>query len=262
MSLRQMFLAVSGALCVVAGVSIAESASAASYVLDFEKDDIAVGDGTIAGDIISDQWAEDLGVKLSAESKNGGSRNLLLFNSNCGGDTGVICTGGDSDLATGDDYGTPGQNNILIMQEGKDFTDPDDNGNGGNIIFDFFKGAVNLQSISLVDVDDDGSQLEKVGFSALVNGTWTDMFAPELGERVTRLSPGTGDNSLYEINLAGLFGSAEKFQVHYEGSGAIASLEWDTNEAQDIPEPTAVLSLMGVGALGAVLSRKRQSAAS
>ncbi len=252
-----------------AGLAFANPAEAATYTIDFETDasgqPIKVGTGNKSdgnGDLISDQWL-DWGVSISAQ-RNGKPEPLLLFNSNCLGES---CTGDpDDDLATGEPFGTDPQGNVLIIQQNNNkLWDPNDDRNGGTISFDFMNGGVNLDSITLLDVDDDFGRngVDSIMFTAyFTDGTTQeiDIFSlPTSGPNsiVTQLSSVTGDNSLYEFNLG--LSDVMKFDVTYPGSGAIASIKWDDEVTQDIPEPVSVIGLLAAGAIGAgaTLRQKR-----
>ncbi|MGP1382255.1 MAG: hypothetical protein ACTS2F_01780 [Thainema sp.] len=251
-----------------AGLAFASPANAASYTIDFETDaagnPIKVGNGKKSdgnGDLISDQWL-DWGVNISAE-RNGSPEPLLLFNSNCFGES---CTGDpDDDLATGEPFGTEPQGNVLIIQQKNDkLWDPNDDWRGGTISFDFMDGGVNLDSITLLDVDDDFGRngVDSIMFTAyFTDGTTEeiDIFSLPNGPDgiVKQLSDVTGDNSLYEFSLG--LSDVMKFDVTYPGSGAIASIKWDDEVTRDIPEPVSAVGLLAASAIGAgaTLRQKR-----
>lgn len=250
-----------------AGLAFANPANAASYTLDFESDaagnPIKVGNGNKSdgnGDVISNQWL-DWGVSISAE-RNGSSEPLLLFNSNCFEES---CTGDDDDLATGEPFGTEPQGNVLIIQQNNNkLWDPNDDRNGGTISFDFMNGGVDLNSITLLDVDDDFGRngVDSIMFTAyFTDGTnqEIDIFSLPDGPDsiVTQLSDVTGDNSLYEFSLG--LSDVMRFDVTYPGSGAIASIQWDDEDTQDIPEPVSAVGLLAAGVIGAgaTLRQKR-----
>ncbi|NJO19691.1 MAG: hypothetical protein HC838_05925 [Spirulinaceae cyanobacterium RM2_2_10] len=67
-----------GALITTAALLVAEPAAAIR--IDFDESNVVTG----PGEIITDQWAADYGLTVSATDKGGkNSRNLLLFNSSC-----------------------------------------------------------------------------------------------------------------------------------------------------------------------------------
>lgn len=245
-----------------AGLAFANPAEAASYNLDFDNDAAGNPLQTGTGELINDQWL-DWGVSISAE-RNGSSEPLVLFNSNCFEES---CTGDDDDLATGEPFGTDQQGNVLIIQQNNNnLKNPNDDRNGGTISFDFMNGGVNLNSITLLDVDDDFGRngVDSIMFTAyFTDGTTEeiDIFSlPTSGPDsiVTQLSDEPGDNSLYEFNLG--LSDVMKFDVTYPGSGAISSIKWDDEIVKDIPEPVSAVGLLAVGAIGAgaTLRQKRR----
>lgn len=243
-------------------------AHAASYHLDF--DDIYVNQiaqGSSASNSqygISDQWA-NWGVTLSATNKAGtSSEPLLLFDSNS-----TSYTGGDNDLRSGSPWGTTEQGNVLIIHEDgfkrdgtvKNWTDPDDESNGGIISFNF-ADQVNLSSINLMDVDDFGSRGQYISFAAYDSdgnqiGDITQFDEASLsGGQAARLSSVTGNNSLYEFALA--YSNVARLDVLYPGSGAIAGLKWSTDDdSQSVPEPISTAGLLMLGMVGLKALRRR-----
>lgn len=243
-------------------------AHAASYHLDF--DDIYVNQiaqGSSASNSqygISDQWA-NWGVTLSATNKAGtSSEPLLLFDSNS-----TSYTGGDNDLRSGSPWGTTEQGNVLIIHEDgfkrdgtvKNWTDPDDESNGGIISFNF-ADQVNLSSINLMDVDDFGPRGQYISFAAYDSdgnqiGDITQFDEASLsGGQATRLSSVTGNNSLYEFALA--YSNVARLDVLYPGSGAIAGLKWSTDDdSQSVPEPMSTAGLLLLGMVGLKALRRR-----
>jgi hypothetical protein len=121
----------------------------------------------IPGDYVSNEW-EEFGLILSA---SGGYGDLpRVFDTSNPGDE----ESGDPDLGSpnercippgpgigeGGEPGGDGENcsplgNALIVQEGNDDLDvPDDNEDGGMIVFDFKKMAEYVYEVGLLDVDD------------------------------------------------------------------------------------------------------------
>jgi hypothetical protein len=157
-----------------------------NHVIDFE--------GFDKGTVIDNEYAS-LGVTISA---SGGSNQAMIFDS-------ANPTGGDGDLKT-PGYGannTTAQGNILIISEDGDSSDPDDNARGGTIAFDFDNG-VNINSLSFVDIEENGGKV----FTTDANGnvTTTDI-------------PGVGDNSFQTLTIND--DDVVKLEVQLKGSGSI-----------------------------------------
>ncbi|MEO1288104.1 MAG: hypothetical protein AAFV93_10055, partial [Chloroflexota bacterium] len=141
-------------------------------------------------------------------------------------------TGGDSDLGTphqdfggpghgdGGAAGQPGENsvalgNVIIISEDGDTSDPDDNGSGGQIIFDY-TNPVNVAYIYMLDQDNDGVaatvELFDNNDSIIKTGT---VDVPGTGNR-------SGDNGVYrvDLNTSGVY----KIVFNLPGSGAVAAI--------------------------------------
>jgi protocatechuate 3,4-dioxygenase beta subunit len=171
-----------------------------NHVIDFE--------GFDKGTVIDNEYAS-LGVTISA---SGGSNQAMIFDS-------ANPTGGDGDLKT-PGYGannTTAQGNILIISEDGDSSDPDDNARGGTIAFDFDNG-VNINSLSFVDIEENGGKV----FTTDANGnvTTTDI-------------PGVGDNSFQTLTIND--DDVVKLEVQLKGSGSISSLDFDKLEIETAP---------------------------
>ncbi|MEL6397779.1 MAG: PEP-CTERM sorting domain-containing protein [Cyanobacteria bacterium J06626_4] len=246
---------------------------------------------------VSDQWLLDFGVSIDGYDKpNNGeipsdlsqlqSRDLVLFNtdpnyysedSKARKRNDEFKSGGrfDKDLLTGhddltgqtflvakdDNSDTPvNLGNVLILQENNKNYKPDDNANGGLISFSF-EEMIDLTSIDLLDIDDFGARGKHIVFAAYGENdeeiaTWKFDEAAINDGTAEQLSEKTGNNSLYRFN----FDSAgvKRLDVLYPGSGAIAALRWEQNQAPPtIPEPTAVLGLLVVAGLGVRLKRSQ-----
>lgn len=245
-------VAIAGGAALAWGMNTVAPAQAATYTLNFETD--AAGNALSPSTQISDQWS-DWGLELSA-SRNGNSRPLLLFDSNCFQDT---CSGNDPDLATGEEFGTDPQGNVLIIQENMQFSDPDDDFRGGTVTFDFINGGINLDFISLLDMSDDTRASQTDVTFTVYSGDTIDEISYDLAsmtDGVTRLSNTTEDNSLYQVDLG--YSNVQQLDVSYPGSGAIASIQWDDEVSTDIPEPASVLGLLvAVGAGSTAVYRRR-----
>jgi hypothetical protein len=244
--------------------------------------------------LISDEWLQTYGVSINAYGKPDDyskpdweynpnvdyakleSRDLILFNTdpNYYGDAarknnGHFKGGFDTDLLTGidsrtgKDYVTDPLGNVLIMQERRRHGyKPDDEAGGGLISFTF-QEIVDLTSIDLLDVEDD---FDKRGKQIIFNAygendthlrTWR-FDEDALGEQVTQVSAGTdkGNNSLYTFNFNQQ--GVKRFDVLYPGSGAIAALRWEQNQAPPkVPEPATALGLLTLVGAGLRLKRSQ-----
>ncbi|MCB1054930.1 MAG: carboxypeptidase regulatory-like domain-containing protein, partial [Acidobacteria bacterium] len=181
--------------------------------LDFDTD--AFGEPLAAGTVITDQWAS-LGIHVSSDDPV--NHPLMIFDS-------AHPTGGDPDLGTpNEDFGGPGigsgggagmqgenrypLGNLLILSEDGDSSDPDDNAGGGVITFDFDQ-AVNVDSLTLVDVDGNENAM---------------VFAFD-GDGALVAQAGMlnlGDNSVQKVVLDAV--GVRRLEVHFPGSGAIAEV--------------------------------------
>ena len=125
-----------------------------------------------------------------------GSNAAMIFDSN-------NPTGGDLDLATAT------QNNILIISEDLDSTDPDDLDGAGEFQFTFGAcGPVTVHSMTIIDVE--GS--EKTPYVEYFNA------GVLLG--VDSL-PTTGNGGLATVNFVNPTSNVDSMHVHLGGSGAI-----------------------------------------
>lgn len=241
--LKRTIISLTGATAIGVGGLVATPALANQYVLDFETD--ASGNDLAPGTVIDDQWL-DFGVSITNARKNGKNLNkpLVLFNSNCGPDFGLACTGGDSDLATGPSFGTEPQGNVLIINEDRNTNDPDDWANGGRIIFDF-EDPVTLGKVSILDVDEG-------------NGGWLKSF-DGVGNIVQEFSLlSSGDNNIKDYIFSEEFDNVEQLVLKLPGSGAITRVEFKAPAR--VPEPASLLGLAAVGAITAGGALKKKAA--
>ncbi len=276
------------------GVAPAE-AGTINRKVDFDTTPDGAIQDLAPGTIISDQW-DDWGLNISVDpEKSPGvnsskyvpdSERLTLFDSDCLGNT---CSGGDPDLATGSNFGTASQGNVLIIQEtwkngnegtiNRDrdenglYTTPDDDLKGGTITFDFsqnpnsniFENFVRLNTVALLDLDDAAS-----GFPTLTAYFLNDQGQEDTkqltlsdyqigGDDVTLISDNPGNNSLWEFDFGGL-DQVYQLDVDFPSSGAIAYVEYDqkTVEPEEVPEPATALSLLVLGVLGTGSMIKRK----
>jgi hypothetical protein len=178
----------------------------------------------------------------------------MIFDSTCSpGGTPADCTGGDGDLFH------PEGGNVLIISEDLDSSDPDDaDWEGSFYEFDysgFGSGTVTVDSIDVLDVEDDEGGAEIFVYSGGMDGTLLAVVD----------IPFTGDGGIASVpvNVSGV----DFMRVTLNGSGAITNVQV---QAENVPtasptpptltptEPTAVKLLYfrveGVNGLEATLS--------
>ncbi|MEM9116741.1 MAG: hypothetical protein AAF827_16640 [Cyanobacteria bacterium P01_D01_bin.6] len=222
------------------------------YFIDFET---ALIDGIevtleAGAEIVGDEWA-DYGVQITVDSTRSHRKDrnrslpMRLYDSDCrrpNEDLPLpICTGGDFDLATGEQYGTAPQGNVLIIQErGKEALNqaPDDDARGGKITFTF-KEAVQTISLGFLDFDDQDRGEGFIRFYEEEDDN-NAAFTFKLSE-VTAINGLQGDNSIRVFQEMGE--AFTKLEVEYPGSGAITHLCFDAEVAPggsenwgDVPE--------------------------
>ncbi|MGB5863064.1 MAG: Hint domain-containing protein [Sulfitobacter sp.] len=159
------------------------------------------------GDVVTDQFA-DLGVTISVQANGSGVDKALIFDTN-------HPTGEDFDLATNN------LDNVLIISEDGDTSDPDDNAAGGKITFNF-ADEVEIKSITLLDIEE----------------TATLRFFDAHGNLISKQHvAATEDNGQVVVDLA--VSGAVRFEVTLAGSGAIDDLVFIDNVQDDVA-PVAV----------------------
>ncbi|MEQ9672049.1 PEP-CTERM sorting domain-containing protein [Coleofasciculus sp. G2-EDA-02] len=159
-------------------------------------------------------------------------RELMIFDTTCGGGPASNCTGGDDDLFFGNQFG-----NSLIISQDNNSASPNDSQIGGIITFDF-KMPVSFIGFNLLDDEEESTEV------TLFNG---DTVVQVISGIV-----GPGNNS--EIFVNG-FTSAPVTRVSIDlpGSGAIDNITYSK-----VPEPLTILgSTMALG-FGAMF-KKQQS---
>lgn len=211
--------------------------AASAAVLDFE--------GFANGQIIDDEYA-GLGVTISADSNRAGFPDLALIN-----DTSVD-NPRDPDLNgpfSNPTLGARQPGNILIIQEFAEScgnlevanicAQPDDEENGGQLIFDFAQDVV-AQSLNIYDID-----------AGETGGTIT--LFDRAGNSLAQFAiPDVGDNAWMQI-LFGSQGTAgvARIVVNLIGEGGIDELAFAA-----VPVPAAVW-LFGSALVGLVAVRRR-----
>lgn len=157
------------------------------------------------------------GVTLSTNNES--QHPLMIFDSE-------NPTGGDDDLQTpGYGYGNDtALGKILIIDEHNNPADPDDNGSGGYMYFNFDEPTA-VNSITWIDIDE-------------ASPPWVEIF-DQNGQSIAYVQGvAYGDNSVqtWPINVTG----AARMTVYLPGSGAIADLDYTTPVTQSC-EGTGVI---------------------
>ncbi|MEM9216520.1 MAG: hypothetical protein AAGD25_19500 [Cyanobacteria bacterium P01_F01_bin.150] len=160
-----------------------------------------------AGTIITDQFA-DVGLTVSTSSRHG----AMLFDTN-------NPTGGDRDLSASD------LDNVLIISEDGDTTDPDDNAKGGTFTFEWDE-LVGVHQVGLLDIDKPGSSI-----------TFFDANAHEIE---TIVIPDLGNNSYQELEVD--VANVARMDITLVSSGAVTNV--DFIPSQDDVFPAAVDALV------------------
>lgn len=181
--------------------------------MDFEQ---AGGNALNSGDVIAEQFAS-LGIHITTHDP--ARYPAMIFDSS-------NPTGRDYDLGTPNQkYGGPGignggksgrwrndvaENNILIISEDGDSSDPDDRSRGGTLIFTF-DTPTDIDDIRMLDVD---------------SGRNTITFYNAAGQKIgSRNIPRRGNNSIQTLNLN--VQGVSRMEVKLCGSGAITDLTFD-----------------------------------
>ncbi|MEM6578071.1 MAG: Hint domain-containing protein [Pseudomonadota bacterium] len=150
-------------------------------------------DALAAGTVVTDAFA-DQGVRISA---TGGSDQAMIFDTS-------NPTGGDTDLASSN------LGNVLIISEDGDSGDPDDNGRGGTVTFDFDEPAF-VNRLTFIDIE----------------GGATVRFFDQDGDLIDTIAvPGTDDNGqrVQDFDVPGV----ARMEVVLPNSGGLDALVFDS----------------------------------
>ncbi|MEP1943413.1 MAG: Ig-like domain-containing protein, partial [Sulfitobacter sp.] len=160
-----------------------------------------------SGENVTDQY-EDIGVQISAVSTGTDVNQAMIFDTN-------NPTGGDTDLATDN------LDNVLIISEDGDSSDPDDNASGGSVTFQF-DDPVSIKSLTFLDLEENATLLFYGEDGSLLS-------------EQTVLPNGDNGQSVIELFVPGTV----RFEIELQGSGAIDNLVFEDNSTVDAVDDTA-----------------------
>ena len=165
---------------------------------------IVLGHGALHGEIVD--YLDEYGFTYSVESsKDIGS----IFDSTWQGST------TDPDLVEPRPDIVPSTGNLLIIQEHTQPSDPDDDAKGGTHTLETQDGLVNLESIRVIDIDNESEA------NSFVRGHFTN--DQGMADTITHeFMPPVGNNNQELIHLQG-FDNLNKIEVFMEGSGAVTN---------------------------------------
>ncbi|MCX7565305.1 cadherin-like domain-containing protein [Sulfitobacter sp. F26169L] len=155
------------------------------------------------GETVTNQY-EDIGVRISANGNAPGTDKAMIFDSN-------NPTGGDDDLATDN------LDNVLIISEDGDASDPDDNATGGKFTFDFDE-SVMIKSLTFLDLEEPA----RMYFYGKDGQLLSEQFVPP-----------NGDNGQSVVQLS--VPDTVRFDIVIKGSGAIDNLVFKDNKISQKP---------------------------
>lgn len=207
------------------------AANAHAVLIDFE--------GLSAGEFVTGDTISGATFTVADQgTTSGDARELMIFQSNCGGAL-PACTGGDPDLSTTEvpmGVAPISAGNVLIISQDNDQGDPNDSAAGGVIITKFDTDVTFIEAVT-IDVGDSGSTGNE--FKVFLDGVEQDNIM---------LMTNQGDNNVQTVSFMGLF---DEIQLNLTGSGALASIEFTP-----VPIPAA-LPLFMAGLLGLFGLRKK-----
>ena len=188
-----------------------QPAAVQTAVIDFEGlAEGAIVESLSSGNGISgDPFAGSVGVVgyNGVDPENA----AMVFDATCGGGPASNCSGGDSDLYQ------PTLGNVLIVSEDLDGDDPNDSDDpSAELRFDFSgfgPGSFTIESLTILDTDDDESADSRILFYAVEGGALIQEFdIPDIGD---------GLKQEFTIDAAGV----GFMVVHFNGSGAVDNIE-------------------------------------
>ncbi len=182
--------------------------------IDFDAD--AFGTPLAAGTVVDTEWAAH-GVTVTTHDP--ADHPAMIFDS-------ANPTGGDWDLGTAnEDFGGPGRgrggeagrpgandtplDNILIISEDADSSDPDDDARGGTLIFTF-DSAVDVEAVGVLDID------------CGETGGWIRAYDAAGGIISATPIASLGNNSAQTVAVGAE--NVSLLKVHLDSSGAVTDL--------------------------------------
>ena len=212
------------------------STTASAVLIDFE--------GQMPGDVVTGLTIDGATFSVTDQGTTGGNpRDLMIFNSNCGGML-TACTGGDADLSTttvpmGVDPISAG--NILIISQDNNAMNPNDSSAGGTISM---KLNTQATAFSAVTVDVGDSDVGPNFFEAFLNDVSVGLFL--------FLAIGQSDNNVQQVGFSDIL--FDEIRLTLAGSGGLASVDFTP-----VPLPAA-LPLFMAGLLGLFGLRRKSLA--
>ncbi|WP_299781183.1 VPLPA-CTERM sorting domain-containing protein [uncultured Roseobacter sp.] len=229
----------------VLAITGAQTASAASLVMDFEDLEANLGNG---GAWTSYEFAgRTFGISWSGGSTEGAN----IFDTNCPvGSNATSDCGNDEDIVPGGVAGSSSNGvsgNVLIRQRNSD-ADGDlanDRANTGSITFTLLSGG----------------PLSWLGASAIDDGRFSfSSSTSSEGDFVLGVIAGLADSEAAQLTFATqspFLQQNDSFSILFEGSGAVDRLVFDDGMTA-VPVPAALpLMLAGLGGFGLVARRRK-----
>jgi len=227
---KTLTLATAGAVLSLVTLNANPVKAAGIKVIDFSEFEV--------GEKVTDKTTKSATLSVSGQGKtNRISRELMIFDTFCGGGERSNCSGGDTDLffpaSKGFNFG-----NALIISEDNNSADPDDSQKGGTISFNFNR-LVRLEQFGLLDIDESN------------NVTITTYADADRNQQVQQFSvQGAGDNETQTVT--GFNDTrVQRLDVFLPGSGAVDNIAYEP-----VPEPLTILGSATALGFGGLLKRQ------
>ena len=181
------------------------------------------------GENVTDQYS-DIGLRISAVANGTGADQAMIFDTN-------NPTGGDEDLATDN------LDNVLVISEDGDATDPNDNATGGTFTFNF-DDPVKIKSLTFLDLEEPA----RLFFYDAAGNLLSEQFVPA-----------TPDNGQSVVQLA--VEGATRFEVVMTGSGGFVEVEGTAEGAVFERDQLNTLLDLAAGGIAAIVAVQRETVA-